>query len=60
MIAGPLFDQSGMLVAELDLENLVANKLDFDGIGHYSRNDIFKLEIKNQPSILKEEDGNIE
>lgn len=54
IIAGPLFDQSGILTAELNLEKLIANKLDFDGIGHYSRKDIFQLEIKNQPSIKKE------
>jgi nitrilase len=54
IIAGPLFDQSGILTAELDLEELIANKLDFDGIGHYSRKDIFQIEIKNQPPIKKE------
>lgn len=54
IIAGPLFDKSGILTAELDLEKLIANKLDFDGIGHYSRKDIFQLEIKNQPPMKKE------
>lgn len=54
IIAGPLYDKSGMLTAELDLEKLIANKLDFDAIGHYSRKDIFHIEIKNQPSIKKE------
>lgn len=55
IIAGPLFDQSGVLMAELELDNLIANKLDFDGVGHYSRKDIFHFEAKNQPKIKKEE-----
>jgi nitrilase len=59
IIAGPLFDQAGMLVEELDLEKLIANKLDFDGIGHYARKDIFQVEIKNQPPIKKEGRKNV-
>jgi len=54
IIDGPLFDQAGVLIANLDLEEITANKLDFDGTGHYSRKDIFQIEIKNQPTMLKE------
>ena len=54
IIAGPLFDKSGVLVASLDLEDIVRAKLDFDVIGHYSRPDIFKFRAKDQPDIIKE------
>jgi nitrilase len=54
IIAGPLFNKSGVLVAELDLEEINLSKLDFDVIGHYSRNDIFEFNVKNQPDIKKE------
>ncbi len=54
VIAGPLFDKSGALVADLDLEEINASKLDFDVIGHYSRTDIFTFNALNQPEIKKE------
>lgn len=54
VIAGPLFNEAGVLIAELDLDKIVSAKLDFDVIGHYSRDDIFKFKVKNQPEMKKE------
>ena len=54
IIAGPLFDKAGALIAELDLDEINASKLDFDVIGHYSRDDIFHFDVINQPEIQKE------
>lgn len=54
IIAGPLFDKAGALVAEIDLEEINFSKLDFDVIGHYSRDDIFQLNVLNQPEIGQE------
>ncbi|TFG76216.1 MAG: carbon-nitrogen hydrolase family protein [Flavobacteriales bacterium] len=54
IIAGPLFDEAGALIAELDLEEINLSKLDFDVIGHYARNDIFQFTVPNQPVIGKE------
>lgn len=51
VIAGPLFDEAGALIAEIDLDEIVHAKLDFDVIGHYSRNDIFEFKANNQPDI---------
>tara|TARA_R110000868_G_scaffold68165_2_gene201644 strand:- start:124 stop:276 length:153 start_codon:yes stop_codon:yes gene_type:complete len=39
------------LIAEIDLDEIVHAKLDFDVIGHYSRNDIFEFKANNQPDI---------
>ena len=54
IIAGPLFDEAGALIAELDLEEISLSKLDFDVIGHYSRNDIFQFNVLNQPEMENE------
>ncbi len=54
IIEGPLFGKAGALLAEVDLEDVQKSKLDFDVIGHYARNDIFKLIVDGQPSISKE------
>jgi len=54
IIAGPLFDKPGVLTADLDLEEINQSKLDFDVIGHYSRNDIFQLTVTNQPETKHE------
>lgn len=54
IIQGPLFGESGVLIAELDLELIHQSKLDFDVAGHYSRNDIFDFNIKGQPPMKKE------
>ena len=53
-IAGPLFDKAGALIAELNLDEINSSKLDFDAIGHYSRDDIFHFNVINQPEIQKE------
>ena len=37
VIAGPLFDQEGILYAELDLADVVRAKYDFSVVGHYAR-----------------------
>lgn len=55
IIEGPLFGKSGALIAELDLDEVVQAKLDFDVNGHYSRQDIFQFKVINQPEIKKEE-----
>lgn len=40
-LAGPLWDEEGILIADLDLDEVIKSKLDFDVIGHYSRPDLF-------------------
>ena len=49
VLAGPLWDEEGMLVAELDLAEVTRGKLDFDVVGHYARSDIFQLKINEKP-----------
>jgi nitrilase len=45
IIAGPLYDEEGILHATLDRTELVRSKLDFDVVGHYARPDVLQLRI---------------
>ena len=53
LLAGPLWNQEGLLTAELDFSILAKSKLDFDVVGHYSRNDVFDFQVNKQPETLK-------
>ena len=46
VLAGPLYDQEGILYAELAGGALVRAKLDFDVVGHYARPDVFSFAVQ--------------
>jgi len=50
LLAGPLFDQEGILYAELDLAEVARAKFDFDVVGHYARPDVFQLTVNEHPA----------
>jgi nitrilase len=50
VIAGPLYDQAGIVTADIDLAQIVQGKFDLDVVGHYARPDIFRLEVNEQPN----------
>jgi nitrilase len=50
VLAGPLFDQEGILYAELDLAEVARSKFDFDVVGHYARPDVFQLVVNEEPT----------
>lgn len=52
VLAGPLYDQEGLLTAEIDLDEIIRAKMDFDVNGHYTRNDIFDFTVSDQPEII--------
>jgi nitrilase len=54
ILEGPLYGDSGALIAELDLSEIPASRLDFDVNGHYDRKDIFTFVAKGQPDTIKE------
>ena len=41
--AGLVYDQETILLAALDLNDIIRSKLDFDVTGHYARPDVFRL-----------------
>jgi len=50
-LAGPLYDQEGILYADLDLGEIPRSKLDFDAVGHYARPDVFQLIVNEKPML---------
>ena len=42
-LAGPLFDEEGILIAEIDTAEISRGRFDFDVTGHYARPDVFRL-----------------
>lgn len=53
VLAGPLWNQEGLLTADLDFAVLAKSKLDFDCVGHYARPDVFQLTVSGQPETVK-------
>lgn len=49
VIAGPLWDEEGILFAELDPDEVVKSRLDFDAAGHYNRPDVFHFSWPELP-----------
>jgi nitrilase len=45
-LAGPLWDEPGILYAELDPDRLAADRQRFDAAGHYNRPDVFQLSVR--------------
>lgn len=54
IIAGPLWNEEGILYADLDWKTLAMSKMEFDVVGHYARNDVFTLSINNQPDTIED------
>ena len=50
VVAGPLYDREGMLVADLDLGEIPRSQFDFDVVGHYARPDVFQLTVNEKPT----------
>lgn len=44
-VAGPLYDEPGILTCEIDLDDIVEAKFDWDPTGHYNRPEIFRFEV---------------
>jgi nitrilase len=45
LLAGPLWDEEGILYAELDPDVLFAERQRFDAAGHYARPDVLRLHV---------------
>jgi nitrilase len=48
VLAGPCFEGETILYADLDLDQVVRGKYDFDATGHYSRPDVFQLKVNEE------------
>jgi nitrilase len=45
VIAGPVYDREELVVAKIDLDDVVRGRYDLDVIGHYARPDVFALKV---------------
>ena len=59
-LAGPLYDEEGILTAELDMAEIARGRFDFDVTGHYSRPDVFRLIVdeSEKKSVVSGSIGN--
>jgi len=48
VLVGPVFDQSQILHAKLDMGEIARGKYDFDVVGHYARPDVFRLSVNER------------
>jgi nitrilase len=49
-VSGPLYNDEGTLIADLDLAKVAQGKFDLDVVGHYARPDVFQLTVNEQPA----------
>ncbi len=49
VLAGPLVEEEGILYAEVDAAAARASRHEFDPVGHYSRPDVFRLQVDTEP-----------
>jgi nitrilase len=47
-VAEPVWGKEEMLIADLDMKQIVYSQFDFDPIGHYARPDVFKLQVNSE------------
>jgi len=54
VLAGPLYNEEGLLTAEFDPGEVIRSRMDFDVAGHYSRDDIFSFRVLDIPDIIQD------
>lgn len=52
ILAGPLYDKEGIVSAEIDYNDIIRGKMDFDVIGHYARPDVFSYSWRKATSKI--------
>lgn len=50
VLAGPVYGEEALLVADIDLDDQLRGKFDLDVVGHYARPDIFSLTVNTAPT----------
>jgi nitrilase len=45
VLAGPLINEEGLVTAQIDTDELIRARYDFDVVGHYARPDVFSLNV---------------
>ena len=50
VLAGPNYSSEELLIAKIDLNDVIRGKYDLDVVGHYSRPDVFTLYVNEKPN----------
>ncbi|CAL8143118.1 unnamed protein product [Orchesella dallaii] len=50
LLAGPNYSNEELLIADIDLNEVIRGKYDLDVVGHYNRPDIFTLYVNEKPN----------
>ncbi|MFX5813304.1 nitrilase-related carbon-nitrogen hydrolase, partial [Acinetobacter baumannii] len=45
VLAGPVYGEEAVLIADVDLSDIARGKYDLDVAGHYARPDVFELRV---------------
>ena len=51
IVVGPDYAGEAILTADLDLDDVIRGKFDFDVVGHYARPDVFRLEVNERANV---------
>ena len=49
VLAEPLWNEAGVVYADLDMSAIPRSRFDFDVTGHYARPDVFRLIVDESP-----------
>lgn len=48
VVSDTIWDQEGIIYAELDMQKVPASKMEYDVCGHYARPDVLKLQVEDK------------
>ena len=51
VLAGPIYDREELVVATVDLDDVVRSRYDLDVTGHYARPDVFRLSVDESGNL---------
>jgi nitrilase len=55
LVAGPVYDEEAILIADVDLRDTIRGKFDLDVVGHYARPDVFQLLVNEKAGLARED-----
>ena len=55
LVAGPVYDDEAILIADVDLRDTIRGKFDLDVVGHYARPDVFQLLVNEKAGLARED-----